>query len=84
MLARQLTDRFQRHPLRQAILQKPLVHAEMMLIPPDGKKECLVCVLSAADVLGVGDAFDQGGAFAAEGGAALVFAALAGGGDLGL
>src|ERR1700754_2196899 len=37
-----------------------------------------------ADALGVGDALDQGGALAAEGGALLVVAAFAGGGDLGL
>jgi len=41
---------------------------------------CLL--ISAPHALGVGDPFDQGGALAAEGGAALVV--VAGGGDLGL
>ncbi len=39
---------------------------------------------SAPHTLGVGYPLDQGGAFAAEGGAALVVVGIAGGGDLGL
>ncbi len=35
MLARQLADRFKRHPFCQAILQKPLVHGEILTFASD-------------------------------------------------
>jgi len=81
VFAGQLRDRVQRHPSLQALFEELPVHAENMSLRSDGKYEQVFD--SADDLLGAGYALDQGGALAAEGGAAFVVVLLSGFGDLG-
>src|ERR1044072_6840951 len=80
MLAALLSNCFQRHPLRQAIRQELPLHAHIMSSAADRTLQRELPL----DPLGAGYALDQGGAFAAEGGATLVVVGLACGGDLAL